>query len=109
MRTAQKSKLSRLNAYKQNGLINGIKCTAENVSDNCTVFVPKQMPLVLIASKSVVKVWAQIKIVENAKIMDICRIINYQVRRDLKDHLVQFFLAKTWYRQDGPAPHTAEC
>lgn len=32
------------------------------------------------------------------------RIVEYQVRRDLTDHLVQPYLAKTWSRQDGPAP-----
>ena len=31
-------------------------------------------------------------------------IIEYQVGRDLKDHLVQPFLAKAQSRQDGPAP-----
>ena len=32
------------------------------------------------------------------------RIIEYQVGRELKDHLVQPFLAKAWSRQAGPNP-----
>lgn len=32
-----------------------------------------------------------------------CRIVESQVGRDLKDQLVQLFLAKAWSRQDGPA------
>jgi len=35
-------------------------------------------------------------------------IIEYQVGRDLKDHLVQPFLAKARLRQDGPASCPAE-
>ena len=36
------------------------------------------------------------------------KIIEYQVGRDLKDHLVQPFLAKAQSRQEGPAPCPAE-
>ena len=35
-------------------------------------------------------------------------IIEYQVGMDLKDHLVQPFLVKAQFRQDGPAPGPAE-
>lgn len=41
------------------------------------MFVPKQLPLVLTASKSVVKIWARVKIGENAKIMDMHRITGH--------------------------------
>lgn len=66
------------------------------------------MPLVLVASKSVVKIRFQATAGEEGAVMGIPRITESQVGRDFKDHVGPTFLAKSWSRQDGPEPCPAE-